>query len=235
MTKALIIPGGPGLSPSYLRPQFDDMLQGHKVIYVNHAQAKNWADCFERVLKQIDKANLKSDDVVITHSWGSFLALEALKLRKLPCRFVFANPVPLTSKNIPDIVSNFRGRLKESELMCLSTFAEAKGTAAGILMIDLMFPAYCGRRGKLPQLDFNYWPERDAAIAQQTSKYSHLALFRKINKRSLVLFGEKDYIQPEHFGYVPVNHKLIPGGHFGYAEKVAKWGKELRNFMAQKA
>lgn len=235
MTKALLIPGGPGLSPSYLRPHFDDLLAGCKVSYVNHAAAKNWPDCFRRVLQQVDKARLGPDDVLITHSWGSFLALEVLKIRKLPCRFILANPVPLNSRAIPDIVANFRSRLRDSELMCLSDFAEAKGTAAGTLMIDLMFPAYCGRRGKLPQLDFTYWPERDAVIAPETSKYNHLSTFRKVDKRSLVLFGEKDYIQPEHFGHTPANHQVIPGGHFGYAEKPAKWSKAIRDFIAGKA
>ena len=237
LARVLVFPGGPGMSPSYLHPALDTVLDGLSVSYIDVAAPKTWADCLAKAVKQTEKFAPTAQDIILTHSWGSFLAFEVMRKVKLPCRFVLANPLPLTSALMPEIVLNFRSRLTDSELYRLSDILETQsGRKAGNIMLSLMMPAYCGRtRGKMPELEFDYWPEREAAISKETLKYQHVALFKAIERRSLVLFGEKDYIQPEHFGYAPENNHVLPGGHFAYAEKTAAWKKAIRAFIAGKA
>ncbi len=229
-SKVVIIPGGPGLSPSYLHPYLDDTFSLYQQIYVDPSKAKTAQEASELVAKNL--GGLNSDDVVFAHSWGSYLVLEAIKKRKAPpCHFILANPVPLSSSNLPLVHKTLTERMTPETLQKVEAELRRKGKDAGAEAFRLALRAYTGHAGRLPQLEFEFWPERESMVSRSQPKYSNKSLFKKVKGRTLVLFGQSDYITPAHFGEPPRHSLTLPGGHFGFAENPLAYKRAIINFL----
>lgn len=229
--KAIVIPGGPGLSPSYLRPYIDECLGLYKCHYVDHSSAKTAKDAVSRTAKALN--SLRAGDIVLAHSWGSFLALESMKRldKKLVAPLILLNPVPLTSTGLPLIQSALTKRLKSSTLAKIDQATAEGGPQAGQKIFSLALRAYTGHVGRLPQLEISYWPERDHAVSQTQTRYSHKSIFNKHKASTLVLFGQSDYITPALFDGSPAYMEILPGGHFGFAEQPLAYKRAIVNFL----
>lgn len=229
-SKAVIIPGGPGLSPSYLHPYLDDIFSLHQQSYVDPSKARTAQEASELVTKSF--AGLGENDVVFAHSWGSYLVLEAIKKRKAPpCHFILANPVPLSGNNLPLVLKALTERMTPETLQKVEAELRKKGKDAGAEAFRLALRAYTGHAGRLPQLEFEFWPERESMVSRSQPGYSHKSLFNKINGRTLVLFGQSDYVTLTLFGGKPRHTQTLPGGHFGFAENPLAYKRAIINFL----
>lgn len=68
-------------------------------------------------------------------------------------------------------------------------------------------------------------------VSRSQPKYSNKSLFKKVKGRTLVLFGQSDYITPAHFGEPPRHSLTLPGGHFGFAENPLAYKRAIINFL----
>lgn len=233
-SKVILISGGPGLSPSYLRPALDHVFKDHHRIYVDTSKAETAAEAIGMTVKTLTSAKLKAGDMVFAHSWGSFLALEAVKAlgaARLPCLFVLSNPLPLTSSDLPRLRQNFSSRLTADELAAAEEALSARGPKAGAAFFEIAMKAYSGDSKRPPDLNLKFWPEREVAVNQSQGRYSHKQLFAQIKNRTLTLWGARDYISAADFGADPRYSQTLAGGHFAFAEDPLACKRAIVNFL----
>ncbi len=221
----LIVPGGPGLSPSYLRPYTDHIFRDFRRIYVNHAAASHAGEVLARAQEKAVQANLTDRDVIFTHSWGSWIALELCQRLPLPARFVLANPVPLTGEGLTIIQRRLLDRVTPWQ------HARLGQTTDGNRIMQILLRSYCGHRGRLPHLSFRYNPRKGARIESETGVYDHRPVFATIAARTRLIFGKTDYIRPTDFPRTAARHSLLPKGHFGFAEATDSYRKAVLSFL----
>ena len=237
-SKVILISGGPGLSPSYLRPTLDQVFKDNQRLYIDTSKAKTAAEAIGMTVKSLTSAKLNAGDMIFAHSWGSFLALEAVKAlgsARLPCFFVLSNPVPLMSSGLPNIQQTFRSRLTADELAAAEEALSARGPKAGAAFFEIAMKAYCGDSKRHPDLAFKFWPEREAMVNQSQGRYSHKQLFAQVKNRTLTLWGARDYITAADFGAEPRYSQTLAGGHFAFAEDPLACKRAIVNFLLKMA
>lgn len=220
----IVVPGGPGISKSYLEFPLDNIFDGFKLHYYDQYgtgdSSSQTGITLQKLIMQIyevaDSLRLKKFGI-IAHSFGTYLALRALDFNKKRIQaMIFLNPMPLTRKDWHASLEKISSSVPTHEQERISTLSRGGGED-GAELFKALLPYYTSKRiFMLPHIEFNSKICED--LANQVPEYNDLTVIDSIEVPIVSIHGEKD---PFYYpGMFPIKSSILlkDVGHYPFYE-----------------
>ena len=228
----IVVPGGPALSASYLKYGLTPFLSDLKLHFYNPlgtpespvAGIPSIGDLVRQIFEVAEKNNLKNYGL-ITHSFGNYLAMQALTEKKASVSaLLMISPMPFTSKNWHRAIKRLLEKIPKQILDKMEELAQKPGNDLEIF--DLCLPYYMAAPIKIPQFPFDF--KMCHSIASQVGEYDFTSLILSNRLPPWVcIMGEADpfFIEKELF---TTNTIIIPNvGHYPFFENPEKFSRAI--------
>lgn len=224
-----VLPGGPGLSASYLRFAFSELHRDFRVHYFDCPGTDtdeidtgiSVDECIQAAKITFNRLCKSEDIILVTHSWGSFVASHLLlddTIGRRIKKVVMFNPVPLDSEAYQRVGKKLGARVRPEVAAQIPKLLEKGNLEAGQKIIELGLPAYSGT-DQVPDVPLNviqYQPRVFLSISGSIRAFSNWDALRA-NNTTNIIFGDKDYIDSSDFSKFDLdsaNQVEVLGGHF---------------------
>ncbi len=226
--------GGPGMDFSYMRPM---LTQRTGFECVGYDQAPRIGEPIpgslaaeDSIVELIDIARRVSAASVpvslFAHSWGSYLAVEAVSLEPQLFRdVILCNPMPLTWHRTLDAFERLGRRIDPEDLAVIENLEEEGTERAGRELIALMSRAYTSPANHSIDIAVNRYNSRiNALVMNSVEGFDQTRKAKEIASRVICIYGEDDFILPsdtiELVEAGARRHTLSGCGHFPFSESM---------------
>lgn len=230
----LFIHGGPGLDSSYFDGYFFPLSDKYDLIFYDQDFGLDSENMTLSLCKQLygkieDLLKNYKDVVIYTHSWGSYLLLEMMKLldkeNKLlgnVKKVIISNPTATTWSGFNESGDRLFGKMPDEIINKISNCTD------GIKLIEMALPYYTGNLETVPEIKFRKY-DMDAynKLTSEMENYniSNVALLLDSSK-TYVIYCANDF--EDKTGSPELASKCIcvsfeGAGHFPFAEKQKKY------------
>jgi proline iminopeptidase len=245
----VVFHGGPGLNSSYLLKPLTPLSEWRRLIFFDQLgcsgnytsnqviDSKKTLDHAEEVLKRLD---FDGGVGFLAHSWGTYLALGCLaKIR--PSDMILMNPFPLTLNHFLKMNERMNGitkNLLSDDAKMEKQRLEKIGTVEiGKAYMKLVAPLYVADPENAKKLSFDFYnPKIESSVFSSMENFDLTPMVGKLPARTLILLGEKDFIQPDDLTELvssSVKIETLPGvGHSPFVESPKQFIDVLGKFLS---
>ena len=239
----IVVPGGPGISKSYLQDPLDRIFEGYKLHYYEQygsdmtgsGQSITLLNLVEQIYEVADHLRLKCFGI-IAHSFGTYLALRALDLDKSRIKaMIFLNPMPLTRPLWHQSLGKISTSVPSHEMARISELSAEVGHD-GSELFRLLLPYYTAKTTfMLPHVKFN--SKICEELANVVPDYNDFPTVDKLDIPIVSIHGDRD---PFYYpGMFPKESSIILEGvgHYPFYEDLLGLKKsinEAESILCQK-
>jgi pimeloyl-ACP methyl ester carboxylesterase len=229
----LVIPGGPGLSSTYLKTGLAEAFAGCKVHFYDPLGAPelsvedvptidNMVDQIFSVIKELNVPRCG----FITHSFGNYLAMRALeKAQQDISGLIMISPMPFSSGNWRTSLQKIAEKVPASVFTDIQALSAAKDSGSKIF--KAFFPYYAVQSVELPDIPFD--SQMCDKISAQVGEYDERELVTSLGIPVACIVGEVD---PFLLEKELLENKIVtvPGvGHYPFLENPEEFSKAVTN------
>jgi pimeloyl-ACP methyl ester carboxylesterase len=229
----IIIPGGPGLSADYLRIGFNNTFIGYNLHYYEPlASPANKTDHIPKIDELVAQIFTVADSYnlpqfgLITHSFGSYLALQALEKNKSRITsLIMVSPMPMLYKNWRQTMDAIIKKIPPAILMKILMLSKIGGNGSKIF--ELLFPYYVTKSvPNLPNIPFDM--KACEKIASQVTEYDYREFLKNLDLPWYCIIGENDPFYLEKELLTPNSIILKNVGHYPFFEDQAAFASAIK-------
>ncbi len=198
----LVVPGGPGLSNSYLKYAFEKMSIMVKTDFYDmygspESDNKNpsIAQMLDQVAQIINK-NPTRECGLIAHSFGSYIALKAVQQRNLNIKaIILLNPIPFELNKWKEALASISLKVPTQVINEIISLCKKKGEGADTVSSALfakLFPYYIGKKSCSLPLEVDLDFKACNAIAQKVPDYDFKDFLASSKVPIVRIVGEYD-------------------------------------------
>ncbi len=234
----VVVHGGPGMDFSYMKSSILTLSDSFRVILYEQRPLKSETlekdfgaeDQVQDLVGLIGELSAESGDPVslIAHSWGTYLALEALNSAdsKSIGKVVLVNPLPLTWGRLVEAGGRLGGRVKPEHLEIVDRLERTGTEEAGFELMELVSYAYLApaNRGIVKPDVRRYNPLVNAQVTESVEDFDQRCSAVAVAGQHdiAVIHGDSDYIEASDTRELAQNTRqfvLADCGHFPFVEQ----------------
>lgn len=247
----LLLQGGPGLGKEYLNDGFAFLSASHDIKSFEYigcgndmrASVPTLQLTLETLLHSIRSELPRPGSFdVITHSWGSYLLLELLRMdpRLTSGNLIFVTPCPASSQGFQSIGKNIQSfvseRISPQEQLRLNQLIPDSNGPNDKEYIRILKPCYVHNAENMHKLRFeNYNRSTDDRISKAMGSYDQSQILAKVTNQTHLILGEFDFIRKadvsEHLTYSKSSTTLTEVGHSPFVEDPAAFARTITQLL----
>jgi pimeloyl-ACP methyl ester carboxylesterase len=220
----LVIPGGPGLSNSYLQKGLSTINETFNLKFYDllgspesNEKKPTLKQCIEQTLSEINQTSQNSVGL-ITHSFGSFLALQALKNNSLHNvkAIIMLNPAPFDDNTWRHHLQQLSAQIPEDTFKKMSELTASDDPQAGAIIFKLLYPFYTASKSSTMMDNIDFDINACNHITEQIREYNHQSFLKKTQIPHTIINGDKDpfYFETANKSSITLNNV----GHYPFYE-----------------
>ncbi len=230
----LTVHGGPGMSYSYFFPGLNGITEHYRVLYYEQLPPRGkkspGVTAADQVGELVDVISTISDSHgsvrLLAHSWGTYLALEALKETSTAVsHVVFINAIGLTWDRFVAAGGRLVDRVNPEDLPIVEALEAEGSEESGVALMERVGYAYLSPANAgmpLPHFD-RYSPAINATIVASIEGFDHRSAYDwTCNTEIRYVWGADDYLSAADCAELAVHGEsfVIDGcGHFPFDEQ----------------
>lgn len=230
----IVIPGGPGLSASYLKIGLAEKFAAFKIHFYDPLGAP------ERTIDHVPTIDELVEEIfavatekslerfgLITHSFGNYLAMRAIERNsKRISNVIMISPTPFTAKNWKLALQNIEAKIPGDILEKIKQLSSDRHNGSKIF--ELLFPYYSANpNANIPHTPFDL--EMCDQISAQVGEYDDTQLLLSCGIPWACIVGEQDpfYLEKD----LLAEHAIVlPSvGHYPFFESQAEFAEATSN------
>lgn|GEM_PF-4388058 len=244
----IVVHGGPGMDSSYLQEDLRGLAQVRSVTFYNQYPTRNDkpdasdVNAVTELNELIEISQIladKSGDRVglLAHSWGTYLAIEALHIRQdLFTDVVLINPLPLTWERLAAAGDRLMARVAQHDLDHVVEL-EGEGTEeSGQEVMRIVAYAYLAPGSTTRDTGVRrYNPIVNSTISASIENYDQTTHVDGFDIKGLAIYGEYDYIEQDDSRELARKFDTVTleeVGHFPFVEAPRDLERVLIQFLS---
>jgi len=223
--KWIVIPGGPGLSNIYLKFPLKRMRLNYKLIFYHmHGapESKNKNPSIDEMVDQIHQvanANSLGKYGLITHSFGNYLALQALQLKRHCIEaIIMLNPMPFEFHAWKSALAYIEAKIPKTILNEVMSLSASNDLYDGIKLFKLIFSYYTASRNTHLPIDVPFDASACNAIESKIPEYNDKIFITSTSIPIVQIVGEKDPFFNDYDIFAEKTIVLSNVGHYPFFE-----------------
>lgn len=246
----VMIHGGPGLDHTYLPKWFQEISKIRTLVFFDQLgcgsdqtpldliSAEDTVNQAGNLLDHINEIFGNTDVGVLTHSWGSYIILSLLKMKKYPLReLILVSPMGLTRSRFDESGDRLVSRIPEKVFSLIGQLELETNPESGIKMMEAALPYYVGSVDRVPDIRFgSYKSKVYDQVVSTLDDFDFTNMNDKLPNRTLLIYGDNDFELPkdtyEFANKSSITIKTIQSsGHFPFAEMPDRFNEALKSFL----
>lgn len=231
----IVVPGGPGLSSSYLKYALEKIHFGCKLYFYDmygSPESENNNPTLDEMVDQISHVaseNKLGEYGLITHSFGNYLAIRAQQKDKNIKAIIMLNPIPFNYQAWKSALTRIVEKVPESALKVIISLSESNDSHAGAQLFRLIFPYYIGVKNIDLPIDVPFDIKACNFIADKVSEYNDEGIISSSEVPMVRIVGELDsFFNDKEF--IPDQLIIIPGvGHYPFFEDPENFNNAMKH------
>lgn len=226
--KWLVVPGGPGMSNSYLRYALPQAFQGYN-LHFYHAygspESLRQDVTIQEMVDQIElesKAESGENFGLITHSFGNYLAMRLLEKRNSRLKvIIMLNQIPFKFDEWQESLNTIVKKVPQDILSKLRELSHLSDD--GITAFRLKYPYYIGKKSPILPIDVPLNMAACHSIAAKVSDFNDHSLVTKANIPLFRIVGELDPFYRDKNTLERDTFVLKDVGHYPFFEDIEQF------------
>ncbi len=232
----IVVPGGPGLSNSYLRYALEKIPIACKLHFYDvygSPESDNKNPSLNEMTDQIDlvanKNNL-SEYGLITHSFGNYLVMRAFQKSKGSIKaIIMLNPIPYEFHAWKEALSGIIKRVPETIFKEMISLSSSDKPDAGVKLFRLIFRYYVANRDSDLPVEVPFDSNVCNTIAGKVPKYNDKELVSSASIPIVRIVGGSDLFFDDHKILLERTIILPKVGHYPFFGDPDSFYKAIRN------